>query len=68
MKRKWLVQTFTALALCVVLTGCTSNRSKTSVIETRLNTEDEKHILVAYFSWSGNTKDMARTDCRFNWW
>jgi len=55
------LMTFAALMLLTVLSlsACTSNKKKETTNETTENMK-EKKVLVAYFSWSGNTKDAAQ--------
>ena len=55
------LMTFAALMLLTVLSlsACTSNKKKETTNETTENMKGKK-VLVAYFSWSGNTKDAAQ--------
>ena len=55
------LMTFAAMMLLTVLSlsACTSNNKKETTNETTENMKGKK-VLVAYFSWSGNTKDAAQ--------
>ena len=55
------LMTFAALMLLTVLSlsACTPNNKKETTNETTESMKGKK-VLVAYFSWSGNTKDAAQ--------
>ena len=48
-----------ALLAAASLSACTSNKKETSNKQ-QTDSMEGKKILVAYFSWSGNTKDAAQ--------
>ena len=49
------------LSLCMIVgfSGCSSENSSSNIENEPVTTQEEQDILIAYFSWSGNTERMA---------
>lgn len=57
---KHFVSLLLSLSMIVGVSGCSSENSSSNIESEPIATQEEQDILIAYFSWSGNTERMAR--------
>lgn len=58
--KKWKVLTGMVLTAVLMMTGMTANKVSAAETESETKEEANSDILVAYFSWSGNTEEIAK--------